>query len=105
MWSQADISKNNEGRLWAIGQKGLDICFFRFDILNFQGQVPRCYTNFEPLNLSHLSEPQLDNLGVKYEYCDNHGFARIALIKWRLDDVRHIPYINRMFENIRMLNP
>ena len=32
MWSQADRAKNQSGRLWAIGQKGLEICFFRFDV-------------------------------------------------------------------------
>jgi len=104
MWSQAHVSKNNASRFWAIGQKGLEISIFRFDVFKYQIKVPDCYTNFEPLNLSHLSEPQLDYLAVKYEYCNDHDFARIALIKWRLDDVRHISYINRMFENIRMLD-
>ena len=56
MWEQADVSKNTtSGKLWAIGQKGLEICVFRFDVLNYQNQNPSCYTNFEPLNLHHLS--------------------------------------------------
>ncbi len=103
LYNQADVAKNAEGRLWAIGQKGFEICIFKFDVLKYQGQNPDRYTNFEPLNLSHLSEAELDNLNVKYEHCDDHGFARIALIKWRLDNKDHIPYLNRMLEHIRNL--
>lgn len=47
MWTQADVSKNNAGRLWAIGQKGLEIWFFRFHILKYQDQAPNWYTNYE----------------------------------------------------------
>lgn len=105
MWQQADVAKNDTGRLWAIGQKGLEICFFRFDVTKLQDQHPYWFTNFEPLNLSNLSEPELDVLKVKYALCNNNGFARIALIKWRLDNMDHIPYINHMFEYIRRLEP
>lgn len=105
MCKQAEVGKNDSGKLWAIGQKGVEICFFKFDLQKYLGQDPNCYTFFEPLNLSHLSVPQLDNLKVKYEECNNHGFARIALIKWRLDNRDHIPYIHHMFEHIRNLKP
>lgn len=27
MWNPADLAKNNSGRLWAMGEKGLEICF------------------------------------------------------------------------------
>lgn len=63
MYSQADVAKNSLGRLWAIGQKGHEICIVRFDVLSYHCQVP--YTNFEPLNLSNLNTVQLDQLGVK----------------------------------------
>lgn len=101
MWNQTDVTKNDEGRLWAIGQKGLEICIFRFDVSRYQDQIPDCFTNYEPLNLSNLNSAQLDELGVKYEYSDDRGFARIALVKWRLDVVKHWPYIHHMFEYIR----
>lgn len=105
MYSQADVAKNTEGRLWAIGQKGFEICFFRFDVLKYNNKDPYWYSNFEPLNLSNLSEAQLNNLNVQYQHCKDGGFARIALIKWRLDKPDHIPYINRMFEYIRSSQP
>lgn len=104
MWNQADVAKDDDGRLWAIGQKGLEICIFKFDVLKYMNQEPDCYTNFEPLNLSNLNTVQLDQLGVKYEECNDDGFARISLIKWRLDDPRHRPYIDRMFNYIRVNN-
>ena len=105
MYSQADVAKNTKGRLWAIGQKGFEICFFRFDVEKYNNQNPDWYSNFEPLNLSNLSEAQLINLNVQYQHCNDGGFARIALIKWRLDEPDHIPYINHMFEYIRSLEP
>ena len=101
MWTQADVSKNTKNKLRAIGQKGLEICVFRFHLFNYQNQIPDCFTNFQPLNLSNLNSVQLNQLGVKYEYSNDGGFARIALIKWRLDNVEHWPYINHMFEFIR----
>jgi len=105
MWNKADVSKNEKGKLWAIGQKGLEICIFRFDVHSFKGQTPNCFTNYEPLNLDNLNTVQLDNLGVKYEECNNAGFSRIALLKWRLDDDRHKLYINHMFQHIRSQKP
>lgn len=112
IWKQADVAKNDRGRLWAIGQKAFEICFFRFDSLKYEGQVPDWYTNFDPLNLNNLTGPKkkkkfflLVALNVKFEYCEDHGSTRIALIKWRLDNKDHIPYINQMFEYIRRLEP
>ena len=40
---------------------------------------------------------QLNAIGAKWEHCDNNGFARIALIKWELDNSSHTPYIDNMF--------
>ena len=81
MWDQADIAKPFSGKLWAIGQKGLEFCVFEFNINEYKNQIPDCFTNFKPLNLSHLNIVQLDQLGVKYEQCNDNGFARISLIK------------------------
>lgn len=64
MYSQCDVAKNDQGRLWAIGQKGFEICFFRFDVLKYGEQQPDYYTNYEPLNLSNPTEPELNNLNV-----------------------------------------
>lgn len=81
MWNQCDLAKNRYGKIWAVGQKGLEICLFRFDITVFQDQVPDFYTNFKPLNLSNLTRGQLTQLGLEYKLCDNNGIQRIALIK------------------------
>lgn len=105
MWNQADVAKQDDGKLWAIGQKGLEICFFRFDVDKYQNQIPDCYTNFEPLNLNNLNTVQLDQLGVKYEQCNDDNFARIALIKWRLDNTNHQPFINYMFQYVHSRKP
>jgi hypothetical protein len=100
MWKQADVAKFNNGTLWAIGQKGLEICIFRFDVLSHQNED--CFTNFEPLNLSHLTEAGLNQLGVKFLKTNT---GRIGLIKWKLDDDRHKPFIDHMFQYIRSRRP
>lgn len=105
MYGQANVAKQDDGKLWTIGQKGLEICIFRFDVGSYEDQKPDVFTNYEPLNLSNLNNVQLDQLDVKYEYCDDNGWARIALIKWRLDDNRHKPYIDHMFQYIRSRKP
>ena len=51
LWDQADSAKMSNGKLWAIGQKGLEICIFEFDVSKFKEQKPDYYTNFNPLNL------------------------------------------------------
>ena len=108
MWNQANAANdanNGDGKLWAIGQKGMEICIFRFDLSRYQNQKPDQFTNFDPLNLSNLNVVQLDQLGVKYEQCDDYGFARLALLKWRFDDDRHKPYIDHMFQYMHSRRP
>ena len=101
MWNQADKCKDSNGKFWAVGQKGLEICVFRFNVFKFCDQEPDYFTHFKPLNLDNLSQPALDHLGVKYLCCNDHGFDRIGIIRWRLDNPRHIPYIHHMFEYMR----
>ena len=93
------------GRVWVIGQKGFEICLFKFNSQKYKDQDPDLYTFFEPLNLNNFSQPQLDHLGIKYKTCNDNGFDRIALIKWRLDNINHIPYIHDMFEHMKRFNP
>ena len=105
MYPQAEVAKNSNGKLWAIGQKGFEICIFEFNVRKFEGQDPDCFTNFKPLNLNNFSEPELDRLNIKYEQCNDNGFARIGLIKWRLDNKDHIVYIDDMFQYITSRQP
>lgn len=105
MWDQCDLAKNNNGKIWAIGLKGLEISCFRFDVNKYEDQSPDCYTNFEPLNLSNLTNAQLDALGVKYNICLHGTTERIGVIKWRLDNHLHWPYINHMLQVMTVQNP
>ena len=105
MYAQAEVAKNSNGKLWAIGQKGFEICFFEFNVTKYVDQDPDCFTNFKPLNLNNFSEPELDRLKIKYEHCNDNGFARVGLIKWRLDNRDHIAYIDHMFQYIRSRQP
>lgn len=105
MWSQCDIVKNSSGKIWAIGQKGLEICFFRFDVNNFKHQIPDCYTHFDPINLDNLTSAELNNMGATCVFCSNGNSQRIGLIKWNLGNDLHKPYIHHMFQVITVQNP
>lgn len=72
-----------------------------FDINKFEDQEPDCFTNYELLNLSDLNQVELDELGLKSVHCDDENFARIAIIKWRLDNPLFWPYVNHIFEYIK----
>jgi hypothetical protein len=91
--------------MWLVGVKGLEICFYIFDASTFNDQVPECYDFLQLLNLESLSEPQLDQINAKYKHCRDGNFARIALIKWELDNPEHAPYIDHMFQFIRSRMP
>jgi hypothetical protein len=99
------LEANSIGRMWLVGVKGLQICFYVYDSTTFHDQVPESYYFLEPLNLSRLNETQLTNIHAKFEHCNDEGFARIALIKWELDNVDHAPYIHGMFLHMRSRMP
>lgn len=89
---QCDAVKDISGRTWAIGQKGLEIYMFRFDVLKFEDDEP--YTNFDPINLNDWKKSDFYSLGIKYETNEDD---RITIIKWRLDDEDQVIFIHNMF--------
>lgn len=106
MYGQADVAKNPLGRLWAVGQKGLEICFFNFDVLKNEDEQRDEFTSFDCLNLHGFSAEDLKKLGVAFLTTTNkEGSTRIAVIKWRLDDIRHQSYIHDMFIHIKNNDP
>jgi len=98
LWNEADSLKNDDGRLWVIGQIGFTICFFHFDILNYNKS--EWFTNFQPLNLINFSDEDLDRLKIKHitESIGNDDVLQV--IEWRLDIYSHHIYIHEMFEHI-----
>jgi len=103
LWDQSDSLKNNDGRLWVIGQIGFEVCFFRFDVLNFRGSENYC--NFSPLNLRNLSELELLQQGIEYLVESVEFVDVIQVIKWRLDVPNHHAYIHEMFLHISNHQP
>lgn len=99
------LESNNVGRVWLVGVKGLEICFYIFDASTFNNQTPDHFDFIEPLNLSNLNEDDLVRLSVRYQTCDDDGSTRIALIRWVLDDYRHAPYIDHMFQYMKSRMP
>jgi len=58
------LESNNVGRVWLVGVKGLEICFYEFDTSTFNNQTPDCFDFIKPISLN-LSEVQLVKLGLK----------------------------------------
>lgn len=105
LWSQCDLNKHNNGRIWAIGHNGLDICFFKFDVVSYPYSLPEVFVGFNPLNLSNLTAAQLHQMGAICEFFSNLGVQRIGLIKWRLDNPNHWMYIHNMFTHMKAQSP
>jgi len=95
-WNECDAVKNDQGRIFFIGLIGFGICFFFFDINRFIYDSG-WFTNFSPLNLNGLSEKQLRRLGAEPVVESIGGEDIIQVIKWRLDNPVHHPYISQMF--------
>lgn len=106
MWDQCDAANNmplkDEGTMWAIGQRGLEICFFRFDLLAFENSI---YTNFEPLNLNNWTIGDFNDRGIELEVETLVGINVIRVIKWRLDNGHHHRHIHAMFMHMLNNNP
>ena len=100
LWNQADKAKGSSDRLWAIGLKGFEICVFKFNINEWENTDPEFWINFKALNLSNLNSFQLNQLGVNHTFANYNNFHELGIIKWRLDDIRHAPYIHAMLKHV-----
>lgn len=94
----ANNARQTNGRLWAMGQKGFEICLFLFDIhsnLNLDHYNP--FTAVNPRNytaddLRHLdAEPFVEVVS---------GAEEIIAITWRLDNPYHYIHIHEMFIHV-----
>lgn len=105
LWNQADSLKNEDGRLWVIGQIGFYVCIFRFDVLKYQES--EWFRNFSPLNLNNLSPEDLDKLKILHitESVDNSTRDLTMVIQWDLRKQNQYKYIDEMLSYIVRNNP
>ena len=96
MWDQADSAKDDTGKIWAIGQRGLEFCVFTFDILRYQEDISPKYTNFIPLNLHNWNVTDFAELDIKVETEIINGVEEVRVIYWKLDDPTHRMYLHEM---------
>lgn len=97
---QCDINCGNNprqtnGKLWAMGQKGFEICLFLFDIhinLNLDN-----YTQFKAINPSNLTVATLKSLGARPFVKEINGVDVIIAITWKIDNPKHTKHIHEMF--------
>lgn len=104
LWEQADANKNDDGRLWVIGQIGFQVCVFNFDVLD-QRNRDNPFEHFTPLNLNKFSIQDLDYLGIKYEYETINNRDNILAISWTLDDKDQHRFIHDMLDFISKNDP
>lgn len=100
LWDQADSLKNDDGKLWVIGQIGYYVCIFRFDVLNYRES--EWFRNFSPLNLHRFSPEDLDELEIKHitESVDNNTRDVTMVIQWDLRQEDQYKYIHEMLSYI-----
>lgn len=99
LYDQCDNASSN-GKVWAGGLIGFEICFFLFDTNRFPSRS-QDYRGFGVLNLRNYTTDDLDYLNIKYiTELDNNGNEEIRVIKWRLDDHTQHIYILEMIQYI-----
>ncbi len=105
LWDECDAVKNGDGKIFCIALIGFEICFFTFDVNDFHSPSGD-YRSFDPLNLNHFTEKDLNDLDVEYiPEKREDGVSVIRVIRWRIDDPRHRPYIVDMLQYISTNNP
>lgn len=105
MWDQCDAANsenNGNGRMWTIAQRGLVICFFKFDLSSFGTGTE--YTNFQPLIPSGWTIDTFRQHNIKIRTEVINGVEEIRLIWWRFDNPSHLRYIHGMFNYISNTN-
>lgn len=100
LWEEAVSIRNSNSRAWVVANIGFEICFFRFDQLDYDYSSD-WFTNFSPLNIRNFDEDDLQYLGLEPIIEDIDGVNVIQVIKWRLDNPSHRFYIDEMFLHIK----
>ena len=98
VWDQCDAAKNDNGKIFCICLIGFHLCFFTFDISEYQSS--EWFTNFSPLNLNGFDEFQLRNMGLEpiVESIANDDI--IQTIPWNFSNPMHRPYIIQSFTHM-----
>ena len=98
VWEQADSTKNPKGRIWALVQRGFEVCVFKFDSAHYTHSYN--FYNFKPLNLNHFDERDLIDLDAIPIIELIHNVRVIQVIRWKLNDEAHHSYIHAMLQHI-----
>ena len=101
MWDQCDAANSENdgnGRMWTIAQRGLVICFFKFDLSSFGAGTE--YVNFQPVipNNWTIDTFRQHNIEITIEVIN--GVEEIRLISWRFDNPSHQRHIHDLFNYI-----
>lgn len=104
VWDQADMLKQENGRLLVMAQIGFEVCLFKFDILKYHSHSGD-YENFMPLLPDGWGKEDLDELDIKYITETTNNVEEIRVVKWRLDDPYQASFIHDLFELVRTTRP
>lgn len=100
------VASGPNGKIWAIIQKGLEICVFIFNGSRLgTGSDESKIQCFTPLNKENLSIDDLLRLNIEFETDFYSGAWEIRVIKWRIDDVRRVTSINDELYHVRLNSP
>lgn len=96
--NSANNARQTNGRLWAMGQKGFEICLFLFDI--HSNLSLNNYNQFKAVNPRNHSADSLRKLNAKPFVETINGVDEIIAISWRIDNPAHHIHIHEMFLHI-----
>lgn len=97
---------DSNGKIWAIIQKGFEICVFIFNgtrlIDNTNLSKIQCYI---PLNLDNLSIDDLVNLNLDFKTDYYNGVREIRVIQWKTDELRFVVSVNNQLIYVGQNSP
>lgn len=99
LWRQCDAVKQNNGRIWAKGQRGFSICLFEFVILK-NVTTPNEYSQFTGVNPWQFTPDDIRYLDADPYTELINGVEEVRGANWRVSNKEDHKYIHDMFSHV-----
>jgi hypothetical protein len=84
--------------MWAVGQRGLFICIFKWDLSKYITETQ--YNNFFSLIPTGWTKAKFAQHNIDIETEIINGVEEIRLVFWDLSNRAHWQYINGLFHSV-----
>lgn len=105
LWSQADSFRQN-GKIWVIASIGFEMCVFTYDVLKYtdRGEDYRNFNPVRPNSCITWTPKDFEWIDAEVITAPNNPNL-ITVIKWKLNDPAHHPFIHDILHHISTNNP